>query len=100
MPWCKPTTGGVELTLKVVPGASRSRVAGPLGDALKIQIAAPPEKGKANAAIIKLIATALKVPEKSVELVRGETQPRKTIRVQGISADAARAALQPVEKKG
>lgn len=94
--WCKSIARGVELTLKVVPGASRSRIVGPLGDALKIQIAAAPEKGKANAAVKKLIAQTLGVTEKSVELVRGESQPRKTIRIEGVSADAAIAALQPI----
>jgi len=93
MGWCEPITGGVELQLKVVPGASRSRVVGLLGNALKIQVAAPAEKGKANAAVIELLARTLRVGLKEIELVRGESQPRKTVRVRGISVDAARAAL-------
>ncbi len=93
MPWCKAIAGGVELTLKVVPGASRSRVVGPLGDALKVQVAAPPEKGKANAAVIELIAATLGVAVRSVRLVRGEAQPRKIIQVDGVSVEEARAAM-------
>ncbi len=46
----------IELRVKVVPGASRSEIVGVLGDPLKIRIAAPPEKGKANQALLQLIA--------------------------------------------
>ena len=46
--------GGVELSVKVVPGASRTKVAGVWGVALRIAVAAPPEAGKANAAVVKL----------------------------------------------
>ena len=93
MGWCEPIAGGVELTLKVVPGASRTRVAGLLGDALKVQVAAPAEKGKANAAVIELLARTLNVGVKAVELIRGESQPRKTVRVRGVSVQVAMAAF-------
>jgi len=85
--------GGVEIDLKVVPGASRSRVVGRLGSALKVQVAAPPEKGKANAAVVKLIAKALGIGEKAVQIVKGETSPNKRIRVMGVTPEAAAGAL-------
>ena len=47
--------------MKVVPGASRTRLAGQLGDALKVAVAAPPEAGKANAALIELLAQVFAV---------------------------------------
>lgn len=85
--------GGVVIELKVVPGASRSRVVGLLGSALKVQVAAPPEKGKANGAVVKLIAKTLGVGEKAVQIVKGDTSPNKRIRVAGVTPDAAAKAL-------
>ncbi|MGB9626422.1 MAG: DUF167 domain-containing protein, partial [Phycisphaerae bacterium] len=51
----RDTPGGVEVAVKVVPGSSRDRIMGVLGDALKIAVAAPPEKGKANQAVIEVL---------------------------------------------
>ena len=53
-PWLSRSSDGAWLIrVKAVPGASRDEIAGPLGDRLKIRIAAPPEGGKANKAIAK-----------------------------------------------
>ena len=57
MSWLREVAGGVEVRLKVVPGASRSGVAGLLGDRLKVRVAAPPEGGKANQAIEELFSS-------------------------------------------
>lgn len=91
--WIRQVGDGVEITLKVVPGASRDRIVGPLGDALKVQVSAPPEKGRANRAVVALIARALGVGAKHVAVVRGESNARKTIRVQDCTIDAAASAL-------
>ncbi len=88
-----PTVGGVQLELKVVPGASRTRIAGVLGPALKIAVAAPPEGGKANAAVIKLLAATFSVKRGDVALVSGHTQPHKRVLVKGITAGEARSRL-------
>ncbi len=85
--------GGVEIAVKVVPGASRDRLAGCLGDALKIQVAAPPEKGKANKAVEALLAKALGTRTSDVNVVGGLTSPRKVVRITGATADAVRTAL-------
>jgi uncharacterized protein (TIGR00251 family) len=74
--------GGIELALKVVPGASRSAIAGPLGDRLKVRVAAPPEKGRANRALVKLLRDWLGV--KDVEIVAGLGSREKTARVAGV----------------
>lgn len=88
--WVRDIEGGAELRVKVVPGASRDRIAGLLGDALKVQVSAAPEKGRANAAVERLIADALGVAAGAVQVAAGHTQPRKTIRVAGMSvADVA-----------
>lgn len=89
-----PTEGGVSLKVKVVPGASRSRVAGVLGDRLKVQVSAPPEGGKANAAVCELLAELLGVSPRSVRVTSGHAQPRKTIAVAGVGRDAALQRLQ------
>ncbi|HEY2584399.1 MAG TPA: DUF167 domain-containing protein [Tepidisphaeraceae bacterium] len=72
------------LAIKVVPAARRDRVAGRYGDAIKVQVSAPPEGGKANQAVVALIAQALGVKGNQVTIVRGHTQPRKVVRVEGI----------------
>ena len=76
------------LQVKVVPGASRNRVVGMLGDALKVQVAAAPEKGKANDAVRAVLADFFGVKIGQVELISGQAQPRKTFLVNGVN-DAA-----------
>jgi len=85
--------GGAVLAVKVVPGSSRDRIVGALGDCLKITTAAAAEKGKANAAVAKLLAAALGVGHGAVQLVGGLTRPRKEFRVAGLSAAAVRRRL-------
>ncbi|TWT62097.1 DUF167 domain-containing protein [Rubinisphaera italica] len=72
------------LHLKVVPSSSRDQIVGWLGEALKIKVKAPPEKGKANASVIELIATKLNIPRESMSLISGETSPVKVIEIQGV----------------
>lgn len=90
---CRTMPGGVEICVKVVPGASRSRIVGPLGDCLKIQVAAPPEKGKANEAVIALLASTLQCPRSDVSLITGATSPRKTFLVRGLALGVVISAL-------
>lgn len=86
---------GVEFALKVVPGASRTRVAGVLGSALKLAVTAPPEAGQANTAVLKLLADALNVPADRVSLLAGHSGPHKRVFVRGLTAAQVRAALEP-----
>jgi len=73
------------LAIKVVPGSSRNRIDGWLGESLKVRVQAPPEAGKANQAVLKLIAGALGVGPKSVAVVAGGTAPRKVVEISGLS---------------
>lgn len=73
----------VKLNVKVVPGASRSEICGWLGDALKIRVAAPPERGKANAAIEGLICAKLDLPKSAVRIISGGTSSRKIVDIFG-----------------
>jgi uncharacterized protein (TIGR00251 family) len=67
------------LDIKAVPGASKSRIAGLSGDRLRIQIAAPPEDGKANAELRAFLAKTLDCPRKDITLVSGEKSRLKTV---------------------
>jgi uncharacterized protein len=74
--------GGIELSVKVVPGASRSELAGVLGNRLKIRVAAPAEGGKANRAVVDLLKQWLGAAE--VEIVAGHRAAAKTVRARGV----------------
>ena len=78
----------LEIRIKAVPGARSDAVAGAMGDRLKVRVAAPPEGGRANEAILRLLAEALAVPERVVELAGGASSPRKSVLVRGAAARA------------
>jgi uncharacterized protein YggU (UPF0235/DUF167 family) len=73
------------LLIKVVPGASRDRVVGRLGPALKIQVTAMPEAGKANRAAARLLAELFALKPSDVQLISGAGTPRKRFQLTGIS---------------
>lgn len=79
--------GTLLLRVKAVPGASRDEIAGALGDRLKIKVAAPPEGGKANKAIIALLASELRIRKQAITLESGQTNPEKTFRIEGATRD-------------
>jgi uncharacterized protein (TIGR00251 family) len=91
--WLRQVPGGALLDLLVQPRASHTRVAGERGGRLKIQLAAPPADGEANAVLVDFLADALGVRKSDVVIVRGETGRRKTVRVAGASVAAAEALL-------
>ena len=72
------------INVKVVPGSSRDRVAGRYGDGIKVQVSAPPEGGKANQAVVELLAAALGLKSQQVQVVKGHTQPRKVVDIAGM----------------
>ncbi|MFP6622906.1 MAG: DUF167 domain-containing protein [Myxococcota bacterium] len=73
------------MRVKVVPGSSRDAIAGWLGEALKVRVRAPAERGKANASVEKIVADALGVPMACARIVAGRTSARKTLDVSGLS---------------
>ena len=91
--WARDEAGGVVLELLVQPRASRTRAVGEHDGRLKLQLAAPPVDGEANAALIEFLARALGVRKADVAIERGETGRRKTVRVAGVSAAQVHAAL-------
>jgi hypothetical protein len=81
------------VSIKVVPGASASRVVRRYGDAFKVQVKAPPEQGKANRAVVELLASALNVRPQRVTIARGHGQARKVVQVDGIEQSEAERML-------
>ena len=77
--------GGVVFKVKAVPGSSRTAVGGLLDAMLKVKIAAPPEKGKANQCLIEFLAKELGVKKNAVSIITGQTNPIKQVQVMGIS---------------
>jgi uncharacterized protein (TIGR00251 family) len=77
----------------VQPRASRTEVAGVLGDQLRVRLTAPPVDGAANEALVRFLAERLGVPRSAVRLVGGETGRSKVVAVDGIGVSEARALL-------
>jgi uncharacterized protein (TIGR00251 family) len=84
---------GTRLTLRVAPGAKRSEVVGRHGSAWKVRVAAPPADGRANAAVVALVADALAVPKAAVTLVSGHGSRDKLLDVAGIGPDETERRL-------
>ena len=68
----------VLIDLKALPGSRRDQVVGPLGDRLKVKVAAPASEGAANEAIRRLLAASLGLKPGAVEIVSGRSSPEKT----------------------
>jgi uncharacterized protein (TIGR00251 family) len=83
------------ITVKVHPRAKRTRVAGRLEDAWKLEITAPPVEGKANDACVRFFAELAGVPRSRVRIVTGETGRRKVIEVDGIAQEELERKLSP-----
>ena len=94
-----PVVAGVRLRLRVKPGASRVAVLGRtiLADgveAVVVAVSAPPEDGKANAAVIALLAKSWRLPKSRIGVVAGATARTKLVEISGESA-ALMAAIGP-----
>jgi uncharacterized protein (TIGR00251 family) len=76
--------GTAIIRLHVQPGAGRTAVVGRHGDAVKVRVAAPPEGGRANDAVVALIAATFDVKLAQVSLVSGESSRAKRVKIDGI----------------
>ena len=84
--------GGTRLRLRVKPGARKTAIVGAHGGALKISVAAAPERGKANRAVITILAAALRLPASAVTIAAGETSQDKIAEI-ALGPAAVRALL-------
>jgi|SRR6476469_8903681 len=70
--------------LRVAPGATRSGVVGRHGEAWKVRVTAPAEGGRANDAVVQLLADTLDLPRASVTLVSGHSARDKIVELAGV----------------
>ncbi len=87
------------LHLRVSPGATRSRIVGKHGDGWKIHVTAPPEDGRANAAVVRLIADAVSVSRSAVSVVSGHGGKDKIVELAGIELGRAERRLNEAAAK-
>lgn len=77
--------GTVVVRLHVQPGAGKTAVVGRHGDALKVRVAAPPEGGRANDAVVALIAQTFDTKLAAVQLLSGQSSRAKRVQIDGIA---------------
>ncbi len=81
------------ITVRVHPRARRTAITGRLGEAYKLDLAAPPVEGKANEACIRFLAELAGVPQSRVRIVLGLTNRTKVIEIEGIPQDVLESRL-------
>jgi uncharacterized protein (TIGR00251 family) len=91
-----PRKDGITIAIKARPGARRSSIDGVHAGSLKVSVTAAPEKGKANEAIIELLADELNISRSSIAIVRGETSSQKTVRIDGVKEEALKSELERI----
>ncbi|HZX44026.1 MAG TPA: DUF167 domain-containing protein [Myxococcaceae bacterium] len=85
--------GGVELSVRVKPRASRPGIGAVREGALEVRVGAPPVEGAANDALVELLARELELPRRAVTLVSGEHGRSKRVRIEGLTLAEVRARL-------
>lgn len=81
------TEGGVIFSVKVIPGGRKDCICGTYDGMVKIRIAAPAEKGKANKSLIDFLAQTAGVRKNCLRIISGQTNPVKRIQISGITAE-------------
>ena len=97
-PFFSSNDGGINLFIRVTPSAKQNGIPGLWRGAdgevrLAVKVTAPPDKGKANVAVIKLLANAIGLPKSALLIAAGDTSRLKTVTIKGEKA-AIVAALQ------
>jgi uncharacterized protein (TIGR00251 family) len=77
--------GGIVVSVKVQPNASKDRVVGEHADQIKIAVTVAPEKGKANKAVIKVLSQWLGVKSSDIQIISGQTSRDKKVFIKNIT---------------
>ena len=86
------------LHLRVSPGAGHSAVVGRHGDAWKLRVAAAPERGRANAAVVELLAASLDLRRPDVRIVSGASSRDKVVELVGLTPEEVERRLAAAQK--
>ena len=87
-------SSGTVIKVKVIPRSSRTDILGKENDIYRMKLSDPPVEGRANKAVIELLAEKLGVPRREIEIVSGKTGRLKTIRIRGLTAAEIARALE------
>ena len=93
------TAATTRLKVRVSPGARRPGIGGRHGDAWKVRVAEPPEDGRANEALLRLLAQTLDVPRARVTLVSGHSSRDKIVVLDGVEQEHSERVLDSGSEK-
>ena len=88
-----PHAEGATLAVRAQPGARKNAVLGEQAGSLKVAVTAPPEDGRANAALVEVLKDWLGVKRSQVELIAGQTNRNKVFLIRGMTTDALTARI-------
>ena len=92
-PVAKTPQGAVTLKVRVQPKASRNLVEGYRGDTLCLRVTAPPEAGKANSAVVSLLAERLGIAKSKVRITRGQASRQKVVLIESLTPEEVERSL-------
>lgn len=87
MKYLNITKSGVSLSVKLTPGAKKTKIIGVYGDSIKISVAQAPVDGKANQELVEFLAQIFALKKSQIAIIRGQTSPRKVLELQGAKLD-------------
>jgi uncharacterized protein (TIGR00251 family) len=88
-----PHAEGATVAVRAQPGARKTAVLGEQAGALKVAVTAPPEDGRANAALVEVLKDWLGVKRAQVELLSGQTSRNKVVLIRGVTAEQLTALV-------
>jgi uncharacterized protein YggU (UPF0235/DUF167 family) len=89
----------LRLLLSVTPGASRDELVGRHGEGWKARVTAAPERGRANDAVIALLARVLRIDRGSIRVVAGHAARRKVVEIDGVDEEEAGRRLDAAARR-
>jgi len=82
------------LNVRLTPRSAKTEIRGFLGDVLQVRVTAAPVEGRANEALIRLLAERLGVPRRAIRVVAGHTSREKLLAIDGLNGDEVRRRLE------